>query len=176
MVEEELSDSSYWVEQIESSQLTSALDKMHQTGQRLGEVLQSMDVMSESQIYAAIHSQLQYVFRKVLSIRTGQLLSMPSTPYQKFIHGTRLNRYLCLWINPRSGQGMNPQQLLNSLRGVQAQHVAASPMLRQVSATIDWEGQEEDWLKIFKVVSPPSVRCYKMPVHKMFSWQGFFGH
>ena len=42
---------------------------------------------------------------------------------------------------------MNPQQLLNSLRGVQAQHVAASPMLRQVSATIDWEGQEEDWLK-----------------------------
>ena len=100
MVEEEtLGQLLLGSEQIESSQLTSALDKMHQTGQRLGEVLQSMDVMSESQIYAAIHSQLQYVFRKVLSIRTGQLLSMPSTPYQKFIHGTRLNRYLCLWIN-----------------------------------------------------------------------------
>ena len=41
---------------------------------------------------------------------------------------------------------MNSQHLLNSLRGVQAQHVAASPMLRQISTTVTWEGDEDKWL------------------------------
>ena len=149
MVEEEtLGQLLLGSEQLESSQLTAALDKMHQTGQRLGEVLQSMEVMSESQIYAAIHSQLEYVFRKVLSIRSGQFAFYAFNSLPEIYPWNPIQPISLLVDKLReASQGMNPQHLLSSLRGVQAQHVAASPMLRQVSATIEWEGQEEDWLK-----------------------------
>ena len=120
---------------------------MHQTGQRLGQVLQSMEIMTESQVYAAIHSQLTYVFRKVLSVRSGQFAfyafnSLPEMyPWQSIQPVSLLVDKL-----REASQGMNPQHLLNSLRGVQMQHIAASPMLRQVSTTVNWEGEEDKWL------------------------------
>ena len=103
-------------EQLESSQLTGALDQMHQTGQRLGQVLQSMGIMTESQVYAAIHSQLIYVFRKVLSIRSGQFAfyafnSLPEMyPWQSIQPVSLLVDKL-----REASQGMNSQHLLNSL-------------------------------------------------------------
>ena len=59
-------------EQIERAELQDALEKMGQTGQRLGQVLQGMDILTEAQVNAAIHSQLVYVFQKVLAMRTGE--------------------------------------------------------------------------------------------------------
>ena len=149
MVEEEtLGQLLLGSEQIESSQLTTALDKMHQTGQRLGEVLQSMDVMNESQIYAAIHSQLEYVFRKVLSVRSGHFAFYAFNSLPEIYPWNPIQPVSLLVDKLReASQGMDPQNLLNSLRGVQSQHVAASPMLRQLSTTVDWEGQEGEWLQ-----------------------------
>lgn len=135
-------------EQIDAAQLTEALETMHQTGQRLGQILQSMDIMTESQVYAAIHSQLVYVFQKVLSIRSGEFAfyafsSLPEMyPWQAIQPVSLLVERLRV-----ASQGMEAQHLLNSLRGVQAQHIAPSPMLRQIASTVEWEGDEENWLK-----------------------------
>jgi hypothetical protein len=106
-----------------------------------------MDVLSEAQVYAAIQSQLVYVFQKVLAMRSGQFAfyafnSLPEMyPWQPIQPVSLLVDKL-----RQASQGMDAQHLLNSLRGVQAQQVAANPMLKQISSSIDWQGQEESWL------------------------------
>ena len=135
-------------EQIERTQLQDALEKMGQTGQRLGQVLQGMDILTEAQVNGAIHSQLVYVFQKVLAMRTGEFQfygfqSLPEMyPWKPIQPVSLLMEKL-----RQASQAMNPQSLLNSLKGVQQQHVKAQPTLTSLQDDIEWNTSEEGWLK-----------------------------
>ncbi len=134
--------------QIESGQLQSALETMGQTGQRLGQVLQSMELLTEAQVFGAIHSQLVYIFQKVLSNRTGTFAfyafqSLPEIyPWQPI-------QPVSLLIDKlrQASQNMNPQTLLSSLKGVQHQRVLGQPTLKAFQTDVDWSAAEKDWVQ-----------------------------
>ncbi len=135
-------------EQVDASQLQQALDTMGQTGQRLGQVLQSMELLTEAQVHGAIERQLEYIFQKVLAMRSGNFAfygfqSLPELYPWKAIQPVAL-----LMAKLRqAAQNMAPQALLNSLKGVQHQLVMAQPMLRTLTAETDWGSSEEAWIK-----------------------------
>ena len=132
---------------ITDAQLDTALQKLQQSDLRLGKILQSMDLLNESEVNGALHSQMMRIFQKVLTIQQGTFEFYAFERLPEIYTWTAIQPVVPLYAKLReTGLQRNAQQMVAQLNGVQNQRIQIQPILTQLRDAIDWTRDESSWI------------------------------
>lgn len=132
---------------ITDAQLDTALQTLQQSDLRLGKILQSMELLTESEVNGALHSQMMWIFQKVLSIQQGTFEFYAFERLPELYPWTSIYPVVPLYSKLReTGLQRNSQQMVAQLNGVHSQRIQLQPTLTQVRDSIEWTRDELDWI------------------------------
>lgn len=133
---------------ITAAQLQKALQTLQQSEMRLGQILQSMGLLSESDVLGALHSQMRWIFDKVLTVQQGQFAFYAFERLPEIYSWKAIQPVVPLYAKLReTGRQRNPQQMVAQLNSVQTQLVQVQPTLSQIKDRIEWTRDEGTWLE-----------------------------
>lgn len=132
---------------ITNAQLKTALQTLQQSELRLGKILQSMNLLTESEVNGALHSQMLWIFQKVLSIQQGTFEFYTFDRLPELYPWKSIQPVVPLYAKLReTGLQRNPQQMVAQLNGVHNQRIQIQPSLAQLRDSIDWTRDEASWI------------------------------
>jgi hypothetical protein len=106
-----------------------------------------MDLLNESEVNGALHSQMMRIFQKVLTIQQGTFEFYAFERLPEIYPWTAIQPVVPLYAKLReTGLQRNAQQMVAQLNGVQNQRIQVLPILTQLRDAIDWTRDESNWI------------------------------